>query len=59
MNQPDNQSIIIEGGSEAAHAGLLDDLTVQDADAIKGGAPVADPVFVVIGPENHYHPPNR
>ncbi|MFN0113026.1 MAG: hypothetical protein ACKVZH_29550 [Blastocatellia bacterium] len=37
MNQSDNQSIIIEGVSEVALDGLLDDLSVQNADAIKGG----------------------
>lgn len=33
MKQQDNQSIIIEGGNEIA----LEDLSVQNADAIKGG----------------------
>lgn len=37
MNQTDNQSIIIEGGSEVALDGMLNDLNVQSAEAIKGG----------------------
>ncbi|NOT62524.1 MAG: hypothetical protein HOP19_20150 [Acidobacteria bacterium] len=41
MNQSDNQSItsngISESVSEVALAGVLDDLTVPNADAIKGG----------------------
>ena len=35
MNQADNQSIVIEGVSEAAY--VFEDLSVQNADAIKGG----------------------
>jgi hypothetical protein len=37
MNQSDNQSIVINGVSEVAHDGTLDDLSVHNADAIKGG----------------------
>jgi len=41
MNQQDNQSIISNGVSESvsevALAGTLEDLNVQNADAIKGG----------------------
>ena len=49
MNQQDNQSIISagisEGVSEVAPAGVLDDLSVQNADAIKGGPSGGNDVY--------------
>ena len=49
MDQQDNQSIISarisEGVNEVALAGVLDDLTVQKADAIKGGPSAGNDVY--------------
>jgi hypothetical protein len=63
MNQPDNQSIINNGVianvSDSADAGLLDDLSAQNADAIKGGPVVIsagagnDMVFCATVDNNH------